>query len=321
MAAGPRSALVLGGAGFVGSHIVRRLVAGGAAVTVIDGLIEGTGGKRENLAPVASAVRLLAAPVEEVGGLAELVRDSDVIIDAMAWTSHLAALQAPEKDLRLNAASHLALIRHLPAQTDSRVLFLGSRSQYGNPAGEWITEDTPMRPEDVQGIHKLAAEGYYRVYAGLWGLNVVSLRFPNCFGPRQRTEGEDIGLIGQLIRMLLDDQTVTVYEHRRRAVVYAPDVAEVVCRLATAPASAGGFRPFNLAGIDVSIEELVQTIIRHTGRGGYRILPAPPDLAAIDSGRARLAEDRLRAALGEIARTDLDEALALTVEYFESMRP
>ena len=318
MPAGLRSALVLGGAGFVGSHIVRRLVSGGAAVTVIDGLIDGTGGKRENLAAVATHIRLIETPVEDVGGLAELVRGSDVIIDAMAWTSHLAALRAPEKDLRLNAASHLALIRHLPAQTVSHVVFLGSRSQYGNPDAEWITEDTPMRPEDVQGIHKVAAEGYYRVYAGLWGLNVVSLRFPNCFGPRQRTEGEDIGLIGQFIRMLLDNQTVTVYEQRRRAVVYAPDVADVVYRLAAAPAA--GFRPLNLAGFELSIEALVQTIIRHTGRGAYRVLPAPRDLARIDSGTARVVEDRLREYIGVIPRTDLDEALALTVRYFESVR-
>ena len=319
MAAGPRSALVLGGAGFVGSHIVRRLVTGGAAVTVIDGLIDGTGGKLEHLAPVASDIRLLATPVESVVGLDELVRGSDLIVDAMAWTSHLAALQAPEKDLQLNAASHLALIRHLPAQTVSRVVFLGSRSQYGNPGVDWITEETPMHPEDVQGIHKVAAEGYYRVYAGLWGLNVVSLRFPNCFGPQQRTEGEDIGLIGQFIRALLDNQTVAVYENRRRAVVYAPDVADVVCRLAASPFE--GFRPLNLGGIDVSVEGLVQTIMQHTGRGAYRMLPAPPDLAAIDGGTARVAEDRLREQLGVIPRTDLDDALALTVEYFESRRP
>ena len=318
MAAGPRSALVLGGAGFIGSHIVRQLVANGAAVTVIDGLIDGTGGKRENLAAVASEIQLIATPVEDVGGLAELVRGSDVIIDAMAWTSHLAALQAPEKDLRLNAASHLAVIRHLPAQTVSRVVFLGSRSQYGNPGAEWITEDTPLRPEDVQGIHKVAAEGYYRVYAGLWGLNVVSLRFPNCFGPQQRTKGEDIGLIAQFIRMLLDDETVAVFEKRRRAVVYAPDVANVVCRLAAAPVE--GFRPLNLAGLDISVEALVQAIIRHTGRGAYRIHPAPPNMAAMDSGMAQVAEERLRECIGVIPRTDLDEALALTVRYFESVR-
>jgi UDP-glucose 4-epimerase len=318
MAARRRTALVLGGAGFIGSHVVEGLVAGGSQVTVIDGLIDGTGGQRDNLQAVASEVRLIATPVEEVGQLADLVRDSDVVVDAMAWTSHLAALDAPEKDLRLNAASHLALVRHLTAQKPSRVVVLGSRGQYGNPGVDRITEDTPMQPEDIQGIHKVAAEGYYRIYARRWGLNVVSLRFPNCFGERQRTVGEDIGLVGGFIRSVLEGAPLSVYGNRRRAVVYAGDVARVVCRLADA--SFQGFLPLNMAGTEGSIEDLVRTLIQCAGRGSYRMLPLPAEVAQIDIGSAPVAEERLRDLIGEIPRTDLATALTATIRYFEGAR-
>ena len=313
-----RTALVLGGAGFIGSHIVEALVRSGTRVVVVDGCIAGTGGRRENLAGVASDVRLIAEPVEEVAELDRLVRDSEVIIDAMAWTSHLDALRFPEKDLRLNAASHLALLRHLPGQSPSRVILLGSRGQYGNPPVTRITEDTPMQPEDIQGIHKVAAEGYFRVYAGLQNLNVTCLRLPNCFGERQRTEGGDIGLVGLFIRSLLDDKPIEVFGDRSRALAYAPDVAAVVCRLARTERR--GFVPLNLAGVPVRLEDLARRLIACAGRGSYEVRPVPSDVARIDIGGAPVAEDRLQALVGDIPRSELGAALETTFRFFEGSR-
>ncbi len=313
------TALIAGGAGFIGSHVTKRFHGAGYAVTVIDGFLEQTGGREENLFPIIANIKLINREIDRVDGLAAIVDQSDVIVDCMAWTSHLLALQDPIYDLTLNAESHLHLIRHVPDGADKKIIFLGSRGQYGKPPVATITEDTPMLPEDVQGIHKLAAESYYRVYAKLKNLNVASLRFPACFGVNQPTSGRDIGLIGGFIRDLLEGKSIEVYgRRRRRYFVYADDLAEVVFGLSTTPFC--GFSAFNYSGMAMFLEDLANKLIEVVGRGSYKIQELPAEISHIDIGDADFSDQRLHAYLGEIQKTDQDDALSTTVAYFRGAR-
>lgn len=313
-----RTVLILGGAGFIGSHVAERFLRGGHRVIVLDGLIPRTGGSLDHLAAFLGDIELIEARVEAAADLPGLIADSDVIVDAMAWTSHHLALREPLRDLELNAASHLHLLGAVPPRAGKAIVYLGSRGQYGRVAGAAITEETPMVPEDVQGIHKLAGESYYRVFAGLHGLRAASLRLPNCFGPRQPRGEGDIGLIGGFLHDLLADRTVKVYGARRRQLVYAPDVAEVIFRLAADVPL--GFTAFNYAGRSLLIEELVRTLVELCGRGGYAVSALPEEIARIDIGEAALSDDRLRARLGALPDTDLRGALAATIDYFRKER-
>ena len=310
------SVLILGGAGFVGSAIAAGYCNAGWSVSIVDGLLPGTGGRAENLARIRSRIRFVPAAVEEVGDLKKLIAGHGLIVDAMAWTSHQAALERPEYDLRLNAASHLHVIRHLKDASQATVLYLGSRSQYGNPPLAQITEETPMVPEDVQGIHKLAAESYYRVYAKLYGFNAISLRFPNCFGEHQPVAGDDIGLIGSFIRDALAGKTIEVYgSGRTRSVVYVNDVVSIALRLSRAALS--GFTPFNISGSDVAIGDLATTIVGIAGSGACRVKELPKHIQAIDAGAAVLSDAKLRGVIGAVEYAPLRPALEKTVAYFK----
>lgn len=310
-----RSVLVAGGAGFLGSGIAARYAAAGWDVTVIDGLVEGTGGRAEHLADLGTGIRFIRERIETVPDLPSIVAAHDVVVDSMAWTSHRLAMQEPLRDLRLNAESHLHLIEALPVSTGARVIYLGSRSQFGDGIGDEIVEDSPMIPRDVQGIHKLAGELYFRVYAKSRGLRAVSLRVPNCFGPRQPVTGDDIGLVGSLIRDLLSGKTVEVFgDARRRGFAFAGDVADIVFRLGQV--SSDGFLPLNLGGWSLTIEALVQQLVQAVGRGGYTRAPLPASLQHMDMGNAHMRSDGLEAVLGDVPMTDLPSALSATVAYF-----
>ena len=311
--------LVAGGAGFVGSRIAARYVAAGWEVTVVDGLLDRTGGCVEHLAPLEGRIRFIPERIEALTDLPRLVAGMDVIIDSMAWTAHRLAMRDPIHDLRLNAESHLHLIQALPAGAGSHVIYLGSRVQFGDQPGTEIDEDTPMAPRDVQAIHKLTGELYFRVYARTLGLKVVSLRLPNCFGPHQPVTGDDIGLVGSLIRDLLQGKTVEVFGdgRRRRGFVFADDAAEVVYRVSRLECD--GFLPLNFGGWSLTIEELTRRLVEIVGTGGYTRAPLPEDLRHVDMGNAQMTNQGLAAVLGEVPMSDLDTALSATVAYVRGM--
>jgi len=315
----PCAVLVLGGAGFVGSNIACLMARHGHRVAVLDGLLPNTGGRSENLESVRKQITFLSTTIEETERLAEIVAEYDCVVDAMAWTSHQDAMRNPVYDLTLNARSHLALFACVPALAGKKLIFLGSRGQYGDPKTAAILDDTAMLPEDIQGIHKVAAESYFRVFSKCHGLDAVALRFPNCFGRCQRTTGSDIGLVGSFIRDALAGHAIEVYgASRTRCVVYAQDVANVVSRLCTIPST--GFQGFNMSGQQITIKELAATIVRLVGRGTVVERRMPQEISAIEMGDAVMNQQKLMSGIGRIPKTSLDESLTDTIAYFNEAR-
>jgi nucleoside-diphosphate-sugar epimerase len=308
--------LVAGGAGFVGSHVVEKLVCSGHSVVVLDGLMPRTGGRWENLASVMDSVQFIDQPVEKFPALPSLVAEVDVIIDCMGWTCHRLALADPLYDMALNINSHIPLLNAIEAGSSKYFIYLGSRGQYGNPRVTHITEETPTVPEDVQGINKLAAESFVRVMSKLKKIPALSLRFGNCFGPRQPVSGDDIGLVGSFLRDVLQGRVVELYgKNRTRPVIYAEDVAAAVLQCAELRPAAG-FEAFNLAGHDVVLEELLACLIRTAAQGSYAMRDFPEEIKKIDVGNAEFCGDKLRARLGGLRITPLETSLANTVAYF-----
>lgn len=310
--------LILGGAGFIGSHLVHRFAANNWSVTVIDGLLSRTGACRENLNPNPANAEFLFRPIEAVHDLTTRLAAADLVIDAMAWTAHLEAMRDPTYDLKLNAESHLVLLNSLTASSRKpRVIYLGSRGQYGAPTEEPVTESAPMEPKDIQGIHKLAAESYFRVLAPLHKFDAVSLRVPNCFGECQPVQGLDIGLIGGFIRNALQGQTIEVFgRERSRCILYVGDLAEIVYQLALRPTT--GFLPLNVGGHHLSISELAETIVRLVGKGRCVIKEIPAEIKAIDAGSVRFSSTRLEALLGPTSYTPLEQGLSRTIQWFQA---
>jgi nucleoside-diphosphate-sugar epimerase len=307
------SALVLGGAGFIGSNICRHLAARGVRVIAVDGLMPRTSGNRANLAEANGDIELVANRVEEVKSFPDLLRGHDVVVDAMGWTSHWEAFDDPAYDLALNLTSHLVVIGAMPIARPRQIVYLASAHQYGRTANGPIAETQPLAPLDIQGIHKTAAEHHYRLAAERNGLSVVSLRFGNTFGPAQPLAGRDVGLIADMIRRALAGEAIEVFgEGRRRTVHYAPDLARMI--EAVAHLELNGFVPINVPGRHVAIAELASQIASCTG-GMVSQKPLPADVAAIDTGDAALDCALFEKYFGPPQLTPLPEAIKITVAY------
>ena len=171
-----------------------------------------------------------------------------------------------------------------------------------------------MEPIDVQGVHKVAAEGHWRLFARACpDVAVASLRFGNTYGPSQPTGEGDIGLIGGFIRTAMRKEKIAVFgSGRRRNVLYAPDLAQVVVRL-NRTSLKGGFVPLNVSGRDATIRELAESVIAACGSGKLVEEPMPEHLARIEIGEAILNDARLRALIGDLSSTVLRDGLRVTI--------
>jgi UDP-glucose 4-epimerase len=307
-----RKACVFGAAGFVGSNISIALVENGWSVGAIDGFLPRTTAAHANIASIADRITLVDEKVEDIRSLPTLLEGADLVIDCMGWTRHWEASTDPTYDLKLNLASHLPLLDAIVQVRPPLAIYLGSSHQYGRVLAGRMTEDTPFRPVDAQGIHKAAADHHYRLAAERHGLNVISLRFGNTFGRNQPITGRDLGLIGEFIITALKDKAITVYgRHRSRSVVYAADLSRTILLLPDA--NFAGFVALNFAGLNIPIYDLAEQVIRTVGAGTLEVRPLPPDVAAMDVVGANLDTTRIERLVGPIIPTPLPDALAVTI--------
>jgi len=305
--------LITGGMGFVGGHVADLYTSAGHEVTVVDACLPETGGAEELWAGTSHHA-VIRARVEDVENLPSLVRKADLIVDAMGWTRHMLALKDPENDLALNLSSHLCLIKSLPKDKQKKVIFLGSRGQYGNPKVEVIDESTPQVPEDVQGIHKVAAESHWRQISRRFGHSVVSLRFGNSYGPHQPMEGSDIGLLGGFIRIISADENVELYGRgRSRPFIYVADVARAV--VACGEHSFEGFTAFNLASEDVPLESALDLLVKMLGKGGYSVVEFPQEEKTMDVGNAQFSGEKFTKMFPDFETTLFAKGLADTLSF------
>ena len=299
--------VVTGGAGFIGSHLIRRLVADGAHVTVIDDL---STGRRENIegVPVTVAERDLARD-----DVTDLLRGVDVIF-------HLAAVPSVPRSVREPLRSHQAAatgtLRLLDAAREAGVrTFVNSSSSsvYGDVASPPMRESMPTVPRSPYAVAKLAAEGYTRVFAQLHGMRTVSLRYFNVFGPRQDPASTYAAAIPRFITAYLRRERPQVFGDGRqsRDFTYVDNVVEANIAAAAAPKLSG--ESVNIAaGNPRTVLDVLEAI---SNEFGYSLPPAyaPDRPGDIRDSHADLSV--ARSLLGYKATVDFPTGLRRTVEF------
>jgi len=306
--------LILGGAGFIGSNLAESLCLD-HEVTVVDGLLNQTGGAAAHLEDLTNRIKFIPSRIEQVPNLTTLLADHSIVVDSMAWTSHLSAMEHPSYDLELNQTSHLFFIEALKSVPGKKIIYLGSRSQYGNLDSSEITEETKQEPVDIQGTHKTATESYYRILSKSRSLDTLSLRIPNTFGSNQPTKGPDIGLVGSMIRDALNGKEIEIFgTDRYRHLLYVGELCKII--QAFLARDWKGFEPFNVAGHRMRINDLAELIVELAGSGRCSVREMPEKVRAVDAGSALFSDGKLRKVLNTVTETPIRDSLAETIRYF-----
>jgi UDP-glucose 4-epimerase len=262
-------ALITGGAGFIGSHVVERFLAAGYEVQVVDDL---SSGKRENL-PAAPKLHVLDVRSDEV---AALVRSTqfDVIAHLAAQIDVRKSVENPRFDADINIGGTLNLLETLRGSRDGRkcrfVFVSTGGALYGEAGDKPSGETTPQNPDSPYGIAKLAAEHYTASYARVHGLDTAVARLGNIYGPRQDPLGE-AGVVAIFCHRLTKREPLTVYGdgEQLRDYVYVVDVARAIFAIATSPLPAAGpldARAFNVGtGNGTSVLTLAKLLGQSAG--------------------------------------------------------
>jgi UDP-glucose 4-epimerase len=306
--------IVTGGAGFIGSEVVRQLADDGRDVLVIDSLVNG---KRENLHGL-SEERVTLLPVD--------VRDVDVyrasLTDA-AVVYHLACLgvrhsiHSPLENHEVNATATLNLLHACRAASVPCFVYVSSSEVYGTARLVPMTEEHPTFPSTVYGASKLAGECYTRAFHETYGYPTVVVRPFNTYGPRSHHEGDSGEVIPKFLLRCLAGRPMIVFGDGRqtRDFTYVSDTARGIV-LAGRTDAAIGLTVNVGSGAEISIRALAETVAAVAGRADVPIVheaPRPGDVL-------RLVADAstARAMLGYAASTSLREGLARLLEWYQT---
>jgi UDP-glucose 4-epimerase len=247
--------LVTGGAGFVGSHLVERLV-GANEVRVLDNLSSGT---REW---VDDRATLIEGDIRDADSVAQAARDVDVIFHQAANVCVEQSVSQPLTTHDTNVAGTLTILEHA-RDGDARVVLASSAAVYGEPAAVPIPEDALQTPTSPYGLEKLTVDHYGRLYAELYGVETVMLRYFNIYGPRQ-SGGQYSGVIDVFLQQALNNEPLTVHGDgtQTRDFVHVADVVEANC-LAAVQGMAG--EAYNIGtGRSISVRELAEIVTELT---------------------------------------------------------
>jgi UDP-glucose 4-epimerase len=306
--------VVTGGAGFIGSHTVDRLMETGHRVVVLDNF---STGKRANLARWTDNPALTVVVCDVVHGIATALAPITKVYGPVERIVHLAAqvsvvhsVANPLVDMAINYGGTLHVLEYARAHDVKKVVLASSAAVYGDATQLPVAEDTLCRPVSPYGIDKYASELALDYYANVHGVPTTSLRFFNVYGPRQDPSSPYSGVISIFTDRARAGRALTIFGdgNQTRDFVFVGDVVRAV----VSAAKDGNSRVVANVGTgrEVTVLELAKTIVELCG-GRATIEHAPARAGEILKSRAKV--ERLRDALGVVAETTLVDGLKLTL--------
>ncbi len=310
------TALVTGGGGFIGSHMVDRLLADGYTVRVLDNFATG---RRSNLEHVSSEIELIEGDIQSYERVHNAVRGCDLVFHEAALPSVPRSIQDPLTSTAVNVTGVLNVLLASRDEGVRRVVYASSSSVYGANPDLPKNEQMPTVPIAPYAVSKLAGEGYCRSFNLVYGLETVALRYFNVFGPRQDPSSQYSAVVPNFINAILEDRPPTVHGsgEQSRDFSYIDNVIEA--NLLAASASSDGVvgEAFNIAcGERISLNEMLAELQGHAHKQveATHIDGRPGDithsLADISKAHERL---------GYRPTIDAREGLRLAFTYYDDL--
>jgi UDP-glucose 4-epimerase len=313
-----RVVLITGGAGFIGSHAVDRLINDGYQVIVFDNL---STGRLENVAQHLANRRFFFVEADVSDGMfAPMMQflgktgPIHTIIHLAAQTSVLRSVGCPLNDARINYIGNLQVFEFARLVDVKKVVFISSSAIYGNPASVPTREDGPAMPVSPYGVHKLAGEYAMQYYSRVHGISCTALRLFNVYGPRQEPQSPYSGVVSRFCRQVLSNAPLTIFGNgmQTRDFVHVSDVVELIVAAMRCDGTVDGV--FNGGtGIASTINDVAE-IVRAACYSRSDVRYAPPRVGEIAHSCADVSA--ARHTLHYDPQVTIETGLAETVAWF-----
>ncbi len=307
--------LVTGGAGFIGSHLVEALVATGHDVVVLDDL---STGKPQNLLTLLDGAQFIRGSVTDSAACCRAMDGVDYVFHLAALASVARSVDEPVAAHEVNTAGTLNILLAAQQACVRRVVYAGSTAAYGDAVEVPNHEDLPCRPLSPYAATKLAAEDYCMAFSATYGLETVTLRYFNVFGPRQDPASPYAAVIPLFIRAALRCEPPVIYGdgEQTRDFIYVANVVRANLLACHAPAERTVGQVLNVGcGAALSVNALWEKIQKLVGTNMWARY-APGRSGEVRDSRACL--ERVGRAIGYTPDVGLDEGLQLTIDYYRA---
>ncbi|WP_110954043.1 NAD-dependent epimerase/dehydratase family protein [Anaerosinus massiliensis] len=299
--------LITGGAGFIGSHVIEKLLKEDCKITVLDNLHTGL---RENVPEGIDFIEMDVCDQDIVTVLT--ARRFDAVIHLAGQTMVNVSVDDPYFDAQVNLLGTINLLEACRKTGVKRVIFATTAAAYGDIEEMPVLESFATEPTSFYGLSKLTVEKYLQLYHTLHDLEYVALRFANVYGERQGDGGEG-GVISIFAKRIANGESISIYGdgNQTRDFIYVGDVAAAICQ------SLGSSNCNSVYNISTKTEVSVNTVVTLFGEiSGRAIAPAYCPARSGDIYRSVLSNDQAVAALDWQPKTSLKEGLARTYQYF-----
>src|SRR2546426_1481260 len=308
--------VVTGGGGFIGSHIVEELLRRNETVKVIDNF---STGKRENVEPFANRAEVIEADIAEAKNLAQLLRGADYVIHQAAIASVPKSIIDPIKSHQANVNGTLRLLVACREAGVKRVVYASSSSLYGDSPTLPKHEGMIPNPLSPYGAQKLFGEMYCQVFTKAYGLETVSLRYFNVFGPRQDATSQYSGVLALFIPAVLSTRRPTIYGDglQSRDFTYVQNVVEANLLACKVPGVGG--QVLNIAcGDRITVNSMLQQVNTIIGKD---IAPIYAEPRAGDIKHSQADITKAQEHLGYQPKISFEEGLQNTIEWYRKNLP
>lgn len=317
-----KNVLITGGLGFIGSNLAHSLVDIEANIMIIDSLIKDYGGNLFNINDIKDKLTVNIADIRDEASMLQLVKNQDYIFNLAGQVSHIDSMTDPYTDLEINCKSQLTILEACRKNNKNvKIIFTGTRQQYGKADYLPVDEKHLMHPTDVNGINKMAGEWYHMVYNNVYGIKACSLRLTNTYGPRQLIKHSRQGFVGWFINNIIKGEKVRIFGDGKqiRDFNYVDDVVDAMLKAAVSDVSCGNV--YNLGGSEpINLIQFVELMIKTAGKGSYEIVPFPEEKKKIDIGSFYSDYNKIKKDISWTPKVSLKDGLKSTLNYYESYK-